>query len=110
MLADAGYCSKRNVAAVKDMGAVPVIADNPRKKGKRRKIEPSELLKKRRYVVEQFNGHVKDNVLGECWIWPRGLVKKAAMVMAGLICYNAEAIRSLVAGEESLKTVSKYWA
>ena len=110
VLADAGYCSKRNVAAVKDMGAVPVIADNPRKKGKRRKIEPSELLKKRRYVVEQFNGHVKDNVLGECWIWPRGLVKKAAMVMAGLICYNAEAIRSLVAGEESLKTVSRYWA
>ena len=40
----------------------------------------------------------------------RGLVKKAAMVTAGLISYDAEAMRSMVCGEESLKTVSKYWA
>jgi transposase len=110
VLADAGYCSKRNIEAVRDMGAMPVIADNPRKKGKSCKIEPNELLRKRRYVVEQFNGHVKDNVLDGCWVWPRGLIKKAAMVVAGLICYDAEAIRSLIAGEKSLKSVSKYWA
>ena len=82
VLADAGYCSKRNIKAVKDMGAIPVIADNPMKKGKSHKIEPSELLKQKRYVVEQLNGHIKDNVLDECWIWPRDLIKKAAMVMA----------------------------
>ena len=110
VLADAGYCSKRNFNAVRDMGAVPVIADNPRKKGKSRKIEACELLRKKRYVVEQFNGHLKANVLGGCWVRPRGLVKKAAMVLAGLICYDAEAIRSLIVGEESLKSVSKYWA
>jgi transposase len=110
VLADAGYCSKRNIKAVRDMGAVPVIADNPRKKGKSLKIEHSALLRKKRYVVEQFNGHVKGNVLDGCWIRPKGLIKKAAMVAAGLICYDAEAIRSLVAGEESLKSVSKYWA
>jgi len=110
VLADAGYCSKRNIEAVKGIGAVPFIADNPRKKGKSCKIECSELLKKKRYVVEQFNGHIKANVLDECWVRPRGLVKKAAMVTAGLISYNAEAIRSLVAGEQSLKSVSKYWA
>jgi len=110
VLADAGYCSKGNIKAVRDMGAVPFIADNPRKKGKNRKIEPSELLKRKRYVVEQFNGHLKGNVLGDCWVRPKGLVKKAAMVTAGLICYDAEAIRSLVAGEQSLKSVSKYWA
>jgi hypothetical protein len=45
VLADAGYCSKRNVKAVRDIDAIPVIADNPRKKGKSRKIEPSELLR-----------------------------------------------------------------
>ena len=89
---------------------MPLIADNPRKKGKSRKIKCSELLNAKRYVIEQFNGHVKDNVLGECWIRPRGLVKKAAMVAAGLISYDAEAMRSLIAGEESLKSVSKYWA
>ena len=67
-------------------------------------------MKAKRYVIEQFNGHVKDNVLIKCWLWPRGLVKKAAMVTAGLISYDAEAIRSLIAGEQSLKSVSKYWA
>ena len=110
VLADAGYCSKQNIEAVKEMGAVPVIADNPRKKGKSRKIKCCRLLREKRYVVEQFNGHLKGNVLGECYLWPRGLVKKAAMVLAGLICYDAEAIRSLIVGEESLKSVSKYWA
>jgi transposase len=110
VLADAGYCSKRNIKAVIEMGAVPVIADNPRKKGKSRKIEPNALLRRKRYVVEQFNGHIKANILDECWMRPRGLIKKAAMVTAGLISYDAEALRSLIAGEQSLKSVSKYWA
>lgn len=109
VLADAGYDSKRNIKAVKAIGAEPVIASNPRK-GKRKRIKHIELLKSNRYVVEQFNGHIKSNVLKECWIRPKGLVKKAAMVTAGLISYDAEAMRSLIAGEESLKCVSKYWA
>ena len=89
---------------------MPVIADNPRRKSRACKLKSNVLLRTNRYVVEQFNGHLKDNVLGECWLWPRGLVKKAAMVMAGLICYDVEAVRSLVAGDESLKSISKYWA
>ena len=88
----------------------PSPSREPSGRPKNRKIEPSEILRKKRYVVEQFNGHVKGNVLDECWIRPRGLAKKAAMVTAGLISYNAEAIRSLIVGEKSLKTVSKYWA
>jgi transposase len=109
VLADAGYDSKTNNKAVKAIDAEPVIASNPRR-GKRKKIKHKILLKTKRYVVEQFNGHLKENVLKECWLWPRGLVKKAAMVTAGLISYDAEAIRSIIVGEESLKTVSKYWA
>jgi hypothetical protein len=109
VLADAGYDSKTNKGAAKGIDAQPVIASNPRR-GKQRKIKHATLLKTRRYVVEQFNGQIKSNVLKQCWIRPKGLVKKAAMVMAGLISYDAEAIRSLIVGEESLKTVSKYWA
>jgi len=109
VLADAGYDSKSNYSAVKDIDAQLVIASNPRR-GKRKKIKYAELLKTRRYVVEQFNGHIKANVLKQCWMRPRGLVKKAAMVLAGLICFDAEAMKSLLLGEESLKTVSKYWA
>ena len=109
VLADAAYYSKRNFRAAKDIDAEPVIACNPRK-GKRRKVKHSRLLKTKRYVIEQFNGHVKDNVLDECWIWPRGLIKKTSMVMAGLISMDANAIEAIVEGEESLKNVSKYWA
>jgi len=109
VLADAGYDSKRNINAVEAMGAVPVIASNPRR-GKRRRIRHGELLRAKRYLVEQFNGHVKDNILKRCWMRPKGLVKKAAMVTAGLISYDAEAMRSLIAGEQSLRSVSKYWA
>lgn len=60
-------------------------------------------------MVEQFNGHFEANVLGGCWVRPRGLVKKATMVFVGLIGYNVKAIRSFVAGEVNLKSVSKYW-
>jgi len=109
VLADAGYNSKRNLKAVRDMGAVPVIADNPRRRGKTRRIECCQLLKEKRYVVEQFNGHFKDNVLRRCWLKPRGLLKKAAMVTAGLISVDANAIDALLEGERSLKNVSKYW-
>jgi IS5 family transposase len=109
VLADAGYDSKANASAVEAINAEPVIASNPRR-GKRKKIKYSKLLKSRRYVVEQFNGHLKANVLRGCYVRPRGLVKKAAMVLAGLICYDAEAMKALLLGEKSLKTVSKYWA
>ena len=109
VLADAGYDSKTNKRAVNAIDAKSVIAPNPRR-GKSKRIKHAFLLKTKRYVVEQFNGHVKANVLKGCWIRPKGLVKKAAMVMAGLISYDGEAMKSLILGEESLKRVSKYWA
>jgi transposase len=108
VLADAGYDSKRNIKAVKAMGAEPVIACNPRR-GRRRKIKHGELLKAKRYLVEQFNGHVKDNVLKRCWTRPRGLVKKAAMVTAGLISMDTTAMKAMIEGEAGLKAVSQYW-
>jgi len=108
VLADAGYDSKTNSRAVKAIDAEPVIACNPRR-GKREKIEHGKLLRAKRYLVEQFNGHVKANVLKECWIRPRGLVKKAAMVTAGLISIDASAMKAIIEGETGLKTVSQYW-
>jgi len=110
VLADAGYDSKNNMRLVKAMGAIPVIAPNPRRgKRKRLKREDAELLRAYRYLVEQFNGHIKDNVLRSCWIRPKGLVKKSAMVTAGLIGLDASAMKAMVEGETSLKAVSQYW-
>jgi len=109
VLADAGYDSKENRHAARVIDAKPVIAANVRN-GKARKTRFAKLLRSKRYVVEQFNGHMKANLLKQCWIRPKGLVKKSAMVFAALIGYDAEALRAVVFGEESLKSVSKYWA
>jgi len=109
VLADAGYHSKVNLKAIKDMPAQPFIAVNPRRKGKQSKPPNSEFFRGRRYPIEQFNSHSKHNILKGCWVRPRGIVKKTSMVVAGLICMEACAIEALLAGESSLKRVSKYW-
>ena len=57
VLADAGYHSLENIKAVKAMGAVPIIAVNPRRKGKAGKVSNAEFFGGRRYPVEQFNSH-----------------------------------------------------
>jgi transposase len=67
VLADAGYDSKRNVKAIKATGAEPVIGLNPRKRRRHGTPVHPKLLREKRYLVEQFNGHVKENVLRRCW-------------------------------------------
>jgi len=68
----------------------------------------SELLRAKRYLVEQFNGHFKANLLKDCFLRPKGLAKKSAMVYAALISYVVEGLRALLYDETSLKTVNKY--
>ena len=110
VLADAGYHSLENIKVVEAMGAKPIIAVNPRQKGKESKVLNAEFFKGKRYPVEQFNSHAKYNLLrGCCWVRPKGIVKKSAMVMAGLICMEANAIEALLSGDLSLKCASKYW-
>jgi hypothetical protein len=109
VLADAGYDSLENIAAVKAIGAVPVIAVNPRRKGKAGKVSNAVFFGGRRWPVEQFNGHCKGNVLCGCWVRPRGLLRKSSMVLAGLICVDLVAILALLEGDCGLKEVSRYW-
>jgi len=109
VLADAGYHSLKNLQAVKDMGAIPIIAVNPRRQGKIGKVSNAVVFGGRRWPVEQFNGHIKANVLRGCWVWPRGLLKKTAMVMAALISINANGIVALLDGNCGLKVASRYW-
>jgi hypothetical protein len=109
VLADAGYHSLANLEAVRAIGAKPVIAVNPRRKGKHGKVSNAEFFGGMRWPVEQFNGHCKANVLCGCWVRPKGLLKKSAMVLAGLISVNVTAIMALLEGDCGLKEVSRYW-
>jgi len=109
-LADAGYDSESNIKAVKAIGAIPVIAVNPRN-GRRRRLVPehAELVKAKRYLVEQFNGLIKNDVL-RARTRPKGITKKALMIVAGLVGIDANAVRALIQGEKSFKAVSQHWA
>lgn len=109
VLADAGYHSIENIKAVRDMGAQPIIAVNPRRKGKEDKVTNAEFFRGRRYPAEQFNSHSKHNILKGCWVRPKGLLKKTSMVMAALVSMEANAIEALLRGDSSLKCASKYW-
>ena len=91
------------------MGAIPIIAVNPRRRGKAGKVSNAEFFRGRRYPVEQFNSHIKHNLLRGCWTRPKGILKKTAVVMAGLICMEANAIEALIRADLSLKCASKYW-
>jgi hypothetical protein len=113
LLADAGYDSKLNYQVAKSIGATPVIAKNPRKRGKQNhknktQTMHSKLLRAKRYLVEQFNGHIKANLLKDCYLRPKGIAKKSAMVYAALISCAIEGLRAFLYDETSLKTVSKY--
>jgi len=107
VVADAAYDSKTNRKAARRIGAKPVIAQNPRRSSKKPKHR--RLLRKR-YLVEQFNGLVKNHVLKRCWTKPKGILKKASMVTAGLISLNTTAVKAFLEGEPSLRKVSQYWA
>jgi transposase len=109
VLADAGYHSLKNLQVVRDMGAVPIIAVNPRRQGKEGKVSNAVFFGGKRWPVEQLNGHCKSNVLRGCWVKPKGLLKKTAMVMAALISINANAILALVEGNGGLKEASRNW-
>ena len=108
VLADAGYDSDENREAARSIGAEPVIAVNPRR-GARERPRHGRLLRRKRYLVEQFNGLVKEPVLKGCWIRPKGLAKKASVVTAGLIGLNTTAVESMLEGEPGLRAVSRHW-
>jgi hypothetical protein len=91
------------------MGAKPIIAVNPMQNGKDSKVPNAEFFKGKRYPVEQFNSHIQHNLLqGCCWVRPKGLLKKASMVRAALVCMATNALEALLVDELDVKCTNKY--
>lgn len=106
VLGDAGYDSKHNRKACRDIGAKPCIAINPRRSGRRRYTPP--LCKRKRYLIEQFNSRLKE-MLQECWRRFKGLAKKATVVYSALLAMLAIALQALLLGNtESLRKIGMY--
>jgi len=93
VIGDAGYDSKCNRKACRDIGAKPCIATNPRRSGRRR-YTPS-LCKRYHYIVEQFNSRLKEMLQG-CWQRFKGLARKATVVYSALIAMLAIALQALL--------------
>jgi transposase len=106
IVADAGYDSKENREAVEKAGAEPVIAVNPRRRGKR---GFSRFYRGSQYLVEQFNSLVKCQILKGCWRHVKGLRKKSGQVYAGLIGLLTLSLKAIINGEPSLRRVSQCW-
>jgi len=106
VIGDAAYDAGSNRKACRETGAKPHIATNPRRSGKRRYTPP--LCKRKRYIVEQFNSRFKE-MLGGCWLWFKGLAKKATIVYSSLLAMNALAIQALLMNmPELLRKIGVY--
>jgi transposase len=106
VVADAGYDSKENREAVKEAGAEPVIASNPRRKGRQK----HRLFSKgKQYLVEQFHDLFKNQILQGCWKRGEGLRRKTGQVYAALTGLLVTAFKALINEEESLRKVSVWW-
>jgi len=105
-IGDAGYDSKRNRKACRDVGMKPCFARNPRRSGKRRYTPP--LCKRYHYIVEQFNSRLKE-MLNNCWRRFKGLAKKATLVYSALIAMLAIASQALLQNKpELLRKIGVY--
>ncbi len=104
-LADAGYDSEANRKACREKGAKPVIAKN-RRNTKKRRWTP-KILKKKRYIVEQFNSIIK-NSMDKCWQKVRGIIRKTSVVFASLSAILLTAIDSIINNKTSLREFSRF--
>lgn len=106
VVADAGYDSKENREAVKEAGAEPAIANNPRRKGRQ---EQWLFSRGKQYLAEQFHDLFKNQMLQGCWKRGKGFRRKASQVYAGLISLLTISLKAVINGELSFRKVSQYW-
>lgn len=106
-LGDAGYDSKANRKAIKLYGGKPVIDKNSRRSKKKKRCR--WLLKKYRYLIEQVNEILKNDVIQRIWTKIKGYEKKATLVYSGIAAMQVIGIDGLLKGEMFLPRISLYW-
>jgi len=104
-LADAAYDSKDNKKACREIEVKPIIAKN-RRKTKKRRWAP-KILKKKRYLVEQFNSIIK-NSMNKCWQKVDRIKRKTSIVFASLSAILITAIDNIICNKTSLREFSRF--
>lgn len=104
---DGAYDSAENKDAIKAIGAIPKIARNKRRWGKRR--HTPALCKHLRYKVEQFNSLAKE-FMKERWRRYKGLQNKKGFVYSAVLALNIIALWNVLKGTiEEARKVAVYW-
>lgn len=107
VLGDAGYDSRENRQTARSRNIDPIIARNPRNTGKQH--EAPKLLKRKRYLVEQFNSLFK-TVLNKAWKRFKGIKRARSLVYSSLTAILLVSIPNLGEVEaRGLRTVARYW-
>lgn len=105
-LGDAAYDSKEIRKLIRKLGGKPVIARNIRN-GKK-KFKTPRMLKKFRYIIEQKNDLLKNQILKGFWTRIRSFESKASFVYCGIIAMQVMALNAITNGMKCLFEISLY--
>lgn len=92
---DSGYDVDRIRRAARSMSSTLITAHNPRREGKAKKKKMSKILRKVRFIVEQCNGFVKNEVMLNLWKKIKGFAAKAFFALMAVFAVQAMALWNL---------------
>lgn len=105
-LGDAAYDSKEIRKLIRKLGGKPIIARNQRRNTKR--FKTPRMLKKFRYIIEQKNDLLKNQILKGFWTRIRSFESKASFIYCGIIAMQVMALNAITRGTNSLFEISLY--
>jgi hypothetical protein len=92
---DSGYNAKRIKMAAKTKESKIVTAHNPRREGKDKKKKSPRILRKIRFIVEQCNSLIKNEVMLNAWKKVKGFAVKAFFALMAVFAMQAMALWNL---------------
>ena len=92
---DSGYDAKSIKQTARSMDSKMLTGHNPRREGKDKKKKMSKILKKVRFIVEQCNSFIKNEVMLNAWKKFKGFTVKAFFALMAVVSVQAMALWNL---------------
>ncbi len=93
---DCAYESSELKKYAKEKGIKLLTAHNPRREGKQARKPTPRILKKVRYVIEECNGFVKNEVMRRAWLLVKGLKAKTVFALTAVLAVQSLALTNLL--------------
>jgi hypothetical protein len=92
---DSAYNAQRIKQAAKTKESTLITSHNPRRGGKTKKKKSPKMLSKIRFVIEQCNGFVKNEVMLKSWEKVKGFLVKEFFALMAVFAVQAMALWNL---------------